>query len=108
MSEQLKEVNTEIKGPFEGVINVAEQVAKTAFNVEKLKVAASHAVEDGMTEAKRMIKKGRYAAEDMVDDTAHRIKHDPFRWVGIMFGAGLGLGIFAGWLVTYRSMKDRF
>jgi ElaB/YqjD/DUF883 family membrane-anchored ribosome-binding protein len=108
MSQSLKEMNTGNKGPFKGAVSVAEKVAKAAFDVEKLKVTASHAVEDGMAEAKRMVKKGRYAAEDMVEDTAHRIKQDPFRWVGVMFGAGLGLGIFAGWLFTYRAMKDRF
>ncbi len=106
MSEQVKETTTNQKGFFTEALGVAEQVAQTAFDVEKLKETASHVVEDGMTDAKRMIKKGRYAAEDLMDDTAHLIKHDPFRSVGITFGVGFGLGIFAGWLVTHRTQES--
>jgi len=61
-------------------------------------VRASHAVEDAMTEARRMAKRGRYAAEDLVDETAHRIKRDPLRSVAITLAVGLGVGALAGWL----------
>jgi len=61
-------------------------------------VRASHAVEDAMTEARRMAKRGRYVAEDLVDETAHRIKRDPFRSVAITLAVGLGIGALAGWL----------
>ena len=100
MLGQIKEKNSDQKGFFKEAVGAAGQVAQAAFDLEKLKVAASHAVEDGVADAKRMIKKGRYAAEDLMDESAHRIKHDPFMSVGITFGVGLGLGIFAGWLVT--------
>ncbi len=105
MLEKLKITNSDQKGFFKEAVGVAEQAANAAFDVEKLKLAASHVVEDKMADARRMIKKGRYAAEDLVDDTAHRIKHEPFRSVGIACGVGFGLGIFAGWLVTSRFKR---
>ena len=102
MREQLNKTEEKPARFFNGAIDKAEKLAETALDVERLKIAATHAVEDKVAEAKRMIKKGRYAAEDMVDDTAHMIKHDPFRSVGITFGVGFGLGIFAGWLMTHK------
>lgn len=107
MLVEAKDTNIDGKGIIKGAVDVAEKAAKTAYDIEKMKVAASQAVEDGVAKAKRMIKKGRYAAEDMMEDTAHHIKREPFRSVGIMFGTGLGLGILAGCLITYRSMKVR-
>lgn len=109
VGEMLQEANTKVegKGIIKGAVDVAEKAAKTAYDIEKMKIAATQAVEEGVSKAKRMIKKGRYAAEDLVEDTAHHIKREPFRSVGIMFGTGLGLGILAGCLITYRSMKVR-
>ena len=106
MREQLNKTEVKPARFFNGAIDKAEKLAETALDVERLKIAATHAVEDKITEAKRMIKKGRYAAEDMVDDTAHMIKQDPFRSVGITFGVGFGLGVVVGWVVTHRFHKN--
>ena len=62
---------------------VGEQVAQVAAEASRLTDAASHAVEDAVTEAKRVAKRSRYTAQDLVDETAHRIKHDPLRSVAI-------------------------
>jgi ElaB/YqjD/DUF883 family membrane-anchored ribosome-binding protein len=80
-------------------LHVAEKVARAGYEVERLKARASHAVEDGTVAAKRMIKRGRYAAEDLREETAHRIKRDPFRAVLVTFGVGVGVGIAFGSLV---------
>jgi len=58
----------------------------------RLKTAASHAVEDAVTEAKRFAKRSRYAAEDLREDATHRIKRDPLRSVAFGFALGLSLG----------------
>ena len=105
MSEQLKQTTNNEKGFFGKAIDVVEEVAKASYEVEKLKTQAAHAVEDGITQAKRLVKKGEYAAEDLLDETAHLIKHDPFRSVGITFGVGFGLGILVGWLLTHQTKK---
>lgn len=83
-----------------------EKIAQTGLDVEKLKEKASHVIEDGITDAKRMIKKGRYAAEDLVDDTTHYIKHDPWRSVGVTFAVGFGLGAIVGLLLARETKRS--
>jgi ElaB/YqjD/DUF883 family membrane-anchored ribosome-binding protein len=58
-----------------------------------------------VTEAKRLAKRGRYAAEDLVDDAAHRIKRDPLRSVALGLAIGLCVGMLTGWMVA-RSAKE--
>jgi ElaB/YqjD/DUF883 family membrane-anchored ribosome-binding protein len=55
--------------------------------------AVSEAVEDGVTAARRAAKKGYYAAEDFMDETAYRVKRNPFGAVAIAFGAGALVGL---------------
>ena len=71
----------------------------------RLKVKASHAVEDTMVEARRLAKRGRYAAEDLVDETVYRIKRDPLRSIAVTFAVGLGIGALAGWLSGRSGRK---
>ena len=84
---------------------VGEQVAQVAAEASRLTDAASHAVEDAMTEVKRVAKRSRYAAQDLVDETSH-IKHDPLRSVAIGFAIGLGVGMLTAWLAV-RSKGSR-
>lgn len=86
-------------------VQLAETVAKAGYQVEKLKTKATHAIEDGTVEAKRLIKRGRYAAEDLRDETAYRIKRDPFRSVAITLAVGIGIGSLIG-LLAGRKMHS--
>lgn len=104
MLEQTIE-STNDRGILRKAVGAAGQAAKIAVKVETLKEKASHLYEDKLVDAKRMAKKGRHAAEDLVDDTAYRIKKQPLRSVGITFGLGLGLGIVAGWLLGRNSLE---
>src|SRR5215510_1567819 len=72
----------------------------------RLKSVASHAVEDAVTEAKRFAKRGRYAAEDLIDDAAYRVKRDPFRSVALGFAIGFSLGALLIWLATPRIARN--
>jgi len=83
-------------------VHAGERVIQVGAEASRLKVKASHAVEDAMIEARRLAKRGRYAAEDLVDDTAYRIKRDPLRSVAITLAVGLGVGALAGWLAGRR------
>jgi ElaB/YqjD/DUF883 family membrane-anchored ribosome-binding protein len=83
---------------------VGDRVAQAAGEVPRLKDMA-YAVEDAVLEAKRLAKRGRYAAEDLVDDAAHRIKRDPLRSVALGVALGLCVGVLTGLLVA-RSVKD--
>jgi ElaB/YqjD/DUF883 family membrane-anchored ribosome-binding protein len=91
------------KGILKKAFGAAEQMAYAGYEVERLRAKASHAFEDGLMDAKRMVKRGRYAAEDLLEETAHRIKKEPLQSVAVTFGAGVGLGIFVGWFLTHRA-----
>ena len=71
----------------------------------RLKNAASHAVEDAVTEARRLAKRGRYAAEELIDDAAHRVKRDPLRSVILGFAIGVSIGALFIWMAT-REARD--
>ncbi len=86
-------------------VHAGERAVEMGAEASRLKVRASHAVEDAITDARRLAKRGRYAAEDLVDDAAYRIKRDPLRAVAITFAVGFGLGIVAG-LLAGHSAKE--
>lgn len=106
MPNQVLEKTDNKTGFLTGAMHAVEEVAKTGVRVERLKEKAAHLVEDGMIDAKRMAKRGLYAAEDLVDDTAHRIKKDPWLSVGVTFGIGMGLGVMLGWLVGHKTSDN--
>lgn len=103
MSTQATKEATTNEGFLKEALNTAAQVAQAGLKVEELKAQASHALEDGMVEAKRMAQRGRYAAEDLLDNTAHRIKQDPLRSAGITLGIGFALGAVVGLLLANKS-----
>lgn len=103
MGEQVKEMTNAKDGLLKKAFSTAEQIAGAGIEVERLKTRASHLIEDGITDAKRMVKRGRYAAEDLVEETAHLIKRDPWQSVAITFGAGFGIGVVASWLLMRRT-----
>jgi ElaB/YqjD/DUF883 family membrane-anchored ribosome-binding protein len=86
-------------------MHVGERLVEVGGEAARLKTAASHAVEDAVTEAKRLAKHSRYAAEDLMEDAAHRVKRDPLRSVGFGFAIGLGMGALAVWTAT-RNAKE--
>jgi ElaB/YqjD/DUF883 family membrane-anchored ribosome-binding protein len=86
-------------------MHVGERLVQVGGEAARLKTAASHSVEDAVTEAKRFAKRGRYAAEDLMDDAAHRVKRDPLRSVGLGFAIGLGMGALAVWMATRNATE---
>jgi ElaB/YqjD/DUF883 family membrane-anchored ribosome-binding protein len=86
-------------------MHVGERLVEVGGEAARLKTAASHAVEDAVTEAKRLAKHSRYAAEDLMEDAAHRVKRDPLRSVGFGFAIGLGMGALAVWTATRNARE---
>ena len=81
-------------------MHVRDRLAEVGGEAARLKAAASHAVEDAVTEAKRFAKHSRYAAEDLMEDAAHRVKRDPLRSVALGLAIGLGMGALSVWVAT--------
>jgi ElaB/YqjD/DUF883 family membrane-anchored ribosome-binding protein len=104
MNTQTAEING--KGRAKEVLETVGNVAATALDVERLKKRVEYAVEDAVTDAQRLAKRGKYAVEDLVDDTEHLIKKNPWQSVGYVLGAGFGVGLLTGWLMT-RSVCNR-
>jgi hypothetical protein len=85
---------------LEKAMHVGERLGEVRGEASRLKTAASHAVEDAVIDAKRFARRGRYAAEDLMEDAAHRVKRDPLRSVAFGFALGLSIGALAVWLAT--------
>ena len=90
---------------LEKAMHVGERLVELRDEASRLKTAASHAVEDAVTETKRFAKHGRYAAEDLMEDAAHRVKRDPLRSVALGFAVGLSVGALAVWLATREARE---
>jgi ElaB/YqjD/DUF883 family membrane-anchored ribosome-binding protein len=90
---------------LEKAMHVGERLVGVPGEASHLKTAASHAVEDAVTEAKRFARRGRYAAEDLMEDAAHRVKRDPLRSVALGFALGLSIGALAVWLATHEASE---
>jgi ElaB/YqjD/DUF883 family membrane-anchored ribosome-binding protein len=86
-------------------MHAGEQLAEVGDEVARLKTGASHAVEHAVSEAKRFAKRSRYAAEDLIEDAAHRVKRDPLRSVSLGLAIGLGIGALAVWAATHNAKE---
>ena len=85
--------------------HVGERLMEAGSEVSRLKSEASQAVEDGVIAARRVAKRSRYAAADLIDDAAHRVKRDPLRAVVLGFAIGLTIGALAAWAATHDTRE---
>jgi ElaB/YqjD/DUF883 family membrane-anchored ribosome-binding protein len=85
---------------LEKTIEVRDQLGA---EVKRVKEAVADAVEDGLGAARRAVKQGRRAAEDMVDGVEYRVKQHPFSALGVSLGIGLGLGAAIGVLLARKG-----
>ena len=54
---------------------------------------------------RRFAKHGRYAAEDLMEDAAHRVKRDPLRSVAFGFALGISIGALVVWVATREASE---
>jgi len=94
-------MQTEIR---EKTIEVRDQLGA---EVKRVKEAVVDAVDNGIVAAKRAVKQGRRAAEDLVDDAEYQIKQRPFSTLGVTLGIGMGLGAAIGILLTRNGRNGK-
>jgi ElaB/YqjD/DUF883 family membrane-anchored ribosome-binding protein len=82
------------------ITDVGSATVQLEAGVGRVKQTVADVVEDGIKSASRTVKRGRRAAEDMVDDAEYQAKQHPLATVGISFSIGLGLGAVAGMLLA--------
>ena len=58
----------------------------------RAKAAFFDKVEDGRIAAERFVKRGRYVFEDGLEEAAHKVKREPFKFVAMAFAAGAFFG----------------
>ncbi len=78
--------------------------AHLAAKAAEGKILAEDLVEIGKRKAERMVRHGREAGEDLLDDATHHIKHHPWQAVGIAAGLGAIVGLLFG-LTCSRARK---
>jgi hypothetical protein len=63
------------------------------------------AVEDYADATQRAVRRGRLAAEDLIDEAAHSIKQRPIETVGLALGLAFGTGALFGWIASRTREK---
>lgn len=58
------------------------------------------AVEDYAGGTRRAVRRGRHAAEDLIDEAARSIKQRPLQTVALTFGLAFGTGVLFGWIAS--------
>ena len=81
----------------------APSVDEVMREVSRLKSVVTDAVDDGFKTAVKAIKQGRNTAEDVLDETRHRVKKNPFEALGIVFAVGVLTGAVLTWASSRRS-----
>jgi ElaB/YqjD/DUF883 family membrane-anchored ribosome-binding protein len=89
------------------VIDAGAAAAQLGMGVGRVKETVAIAVEDGVSAAKRAVKQGRRAAEDLVGDAEYQVKQHPLSAVGVTFGIGLGLGAVIGVLLARNGHRGK-
>ena len=74
-------------------LTAKEKVELLAKSVDRAKAAVSDTIEDGKMAAERLLKRGRYAVEDTVEQRIHDIRRKPLKAVAVAFASGLGVGL---------------
>ena len=65
--------------------------------VSKVRNIVADAVDEGIHSASQVLRHGRRAAEDAVEEVKHTVKRRPFEAIGLAFAAGILTGGFLTW-----------
>ena len=86
------------------IVDAARRAAHFPHEVRLVKSMAEDAIEDGVCAARRTMKSARRHSvetlEDFKDETAHCVKRQPLKAIGVAAGAGLVVGMAIGWIVS--------
>jgi len=84
--------------------STGSKFAHLAAKAAEGKMLAEDFAEIGKRKAQRMIRRGREAGEDCLEETTHYVKHHPWQSVGIAAGVGAFVGVLFGWTCS-RACK---
>lgn len=81
------------------------KLAHLAARAAEGKMLAEDLAELGKRKAQRLIRHGREATEDCLEETTHYVKHHPWQSLGIAAGFGAFVGVLFGWACS-RACKE--
>ncbi len=84
---------------FAKTVRAGEKIADSVCDIENAKAAISAAVDEGKEAARRVVIRGRRAAEDLEEDAVRGVRRYPRASVGVTFGVAMGAGLLLGWLL---------
>jgi ElaB/YqjD/DUF883 family membrane-anchored ribosome-binding protein len=84
---------------FAKTVRAGEKFAESVCDIENAKAAISAAVDEGKEAARRVVIRGRRAAEDLEEEAVQGIRRYPRASLGVTFGVALGAGLLLGWLL---------
>jgi ElaB/YqjD/DUF883 family membrane-anchored ribosome-binding protein len=90
---------------LEEAVPVVESLTEGEGKVSRFKTEASQVVENGMTAARRLARRGRAATENLIDGAAHHIQDEPLRSIAMGLAIGFGVGALAVWIATHHSRE---
>lgn len=106
----LQQNNKPQEGFLAKAMHAGSQVANLGNEVTRKKNAVSEALSDtlenGKREVRRAVKRGYNAAEDLADEAAYRVKHNPLTSVAVAFGLGTAFGVVATGIVRKMTRCD--
>jgi ElaB/YqjD/DUF883 family membrane-anchored ribosome-binding protein len=85
----------------EAPVDVARERPRDSLGIraERTKEHLTDVVDDKVRAARRAIRKGRYAAEDLADEVRLEARRNPLQTVSVALGIGAVVGLVAGWLM---------
>ena len=84
---------------FAQTVRAGEKFAESVCDIENAKAAISAAVDEGKEATRRVVARGRRAAEDLNEDAVRGIRRHPRTSLAITFGVAMSAGLVLGWLV---------
>jgi hypothetical protein len=88
-------------GAVKDVVNGGTKVSHRDFSMKNI----VNAVDDYAHGTRRAVRRGRLAAEELIDEAAHSIKQHPLQAVALTFGLAFGTGVLFGWIVLRTREK---
>lgn len=87
----------------ENILEKAEtQVAASIHKLSRASSAMADAIDESVGVIKRAVKRSGDVAEELMDDTAQRVKRHPAETMAATFGLGLVAGVFIGWMISRK------
>jgi len=78
------------------------QVAESIRKLTRVTSAMAEAIDEGVGAIKLAVKRSSDLAEEMMDDTTHRVQRHPVETMVATFGAGIIVGTLIGWMASRK------